>query len=282
MYQRHWDSFTTFCASTLQNTSFPAAPTSVALFITHLSQRNLAIRTIRTYTSAISFVHKLNGHIDPATSFLVTKTIQGLSNSAPPGRTPLRPITRDLLYHLLDAIPFCAQSHYYNTMWAALFQLCYHALLRVGEAVVAATSQHTLAFSDLNLTPSSATITFRSFKHSQNATRSVTIKADPTPTRCPIEALQKYLRIRHNKPGPLFLDHNAMPINRATFSAFLKTTLAFANMQPDHYNTHSFRIGRTTQLAQDQHTQETIRMAGRWKSSAYRTYIRTDNLQLPR
>ena len=47
------------------------------------------------------------------------------------------------------------------------------------------------------------------------------------------------------------------------------------------YNTHSFRIRRATQLAQDNHSSETIRSAGRWKSSAYIGYIRSSNINLP-
>jgi len=283
MYQHHWDTFKNFQTSQLQDHTFPATPNSIALFIVHLSQKNLAVRTIRTYISALSYIHKINDQLDPTTSFLVTKTLQGLKNqTAPSQRSPLRPITRDILYILLDTIPFGVQTQFDNTMWSAIFHLCYHACLRVGEAVVSTSDEHTLHRNQIQLTNSHIIINFKSYKHSGQSTPTVTILSDPNPSRCPVIAVRKYFDIRPATPGPFFIGPHSTPVNRLMFSTFLKTVLALTHLQPDHYNTHSFRIGRTTQLAQDQHNQETIRSAGRWKSSAYLQYIRTDNVQLPR
>ena len=283
MYQHHWDTFTTFQLSQLSNNSFPASPEAVALFTIHLSQKKLAIRTIRTYTSAISYIHKINNFPDPASSFLVAKTIQGLQNQNTQSvRSPLLPITRVILHQLIDNIPTCCHSTYHRYMWSALFHLCYHGCLRAGEAVVSSTPEHTLKVHQVQVSQSHITINFKSFKHSGDATPSVTIQADPNPARCPVKALQAYLAVRPQVDGPLFIETNATPIHRTQFTAFLKSVLAGTTLDPDSFNTHSFRIGRATQLAQDNHSQETIRSAGRWKSSAYIRYIRSDNIHLPR
>ena len=52
-------------------------------------------------------------------------------------------------------------------------------------------------------------------------------------------------------------------------------------MPSDRYNTHSFRIGRATQLAKDNETEATIKSTGGWKSAAYNKYIRPNNSALP-
>ena len=283
MYQHHWDTFQVFQNSVLKHTQFPATPHTLALFIVHLAQRQLAVTTIRTYVSAVSFIHKLNSVSDPGDSFLVAKTLQGLHNQhSQQRRCPLRPITRDILYSLLDHIPMCTTSPYYTVMWTALFQLCYHACLRVGEAVLSANKQHTLRLDQLQLSHNQLTVKFETFKHSSHSTPALNIQPDSNPERCPITALLRYKSLRPNIPGPFFVDHTSSPINRNAFSAFLKTVLAAANFQPDHFNTHSFRIGRTTQLAQDNHNTETIRAVGRWKSSAYTQYIRSSSIDLPK
>ena len=283
MYQHHWEEFQLFQNTVQNSVQFPATPNSIALFIVHLSQRQLAVSTIRTYISAISFIHKLNSVSDPANSFLVAKTLQGLHNQASQqSRSPLRPITRDILYILLDHISLVTPSNYYVTMWTALFQLCYHACLRVGEAVVSANHQHTLRVDQIHLAPNRITLKFETYKHSSNAAPAVNIQSDSNPHRCPVQAMLRFHSLRPNIPGPFFIDHNSSPINRNTFSAFLKSVLAAANFQPDLYNTHSFRIGRTTQLAQDNHSEQTIRSAGRWKSSAYQQYIRSNSINLPK
>ena len=284
MYKHHWDCFTSFQSTSLCDVSFPASPHSVALFIIHLSQRKLAIRTIRTYTSAISYVHKLNNQIDPTNSFLVSKAILGLQNQNQQSqRPPLQPITRPILYKLIDCIPACAQSLYYVKMWTALFQLCFHACLRVGEAVQSSSTQHTLQLHQLLVSPTQVTIAFSSYKHSNQATPSIVIQSHPQgpASRCPVLALTQYLDLRSKESGPLFVDPLGVPLHRSAFCSFLKQVLTAAGLDHNVYNTHSFRIGRATQLAQDNHSSETIRSAGRWKSSAYIGYIRSSNINLP-
>jgi hypothetical protein len=46
------------------------------------------------------------------------------------------------------------------------------------------------------------------------------------------------------------------------------------DLDPDLYNTHSFRFGRATDMATQGYTDIQIRMAGRWSSAAYKKYIK--------
>jgi len=47
-----------------------------------------------------------------------------------------------------------------------------------------------------------------------------------------------------------------------------------------HYNTHSFRIGAATSAESAGLTESQIKSMGRWKSDAYRHYIKPSSSQL--
>lgn len=283
IYQRNWQTFLDFCYTTLKLSSpLPAEPAHVCLFLTQLTQKGLAYRTITTYTSAISFVHKMGQHRDPTSTFVVHKTLQGIQNQA--SRTTgrqLSPITRDILNKLVSALPAAQNSPYDQRLWTAVFTLTYHACLRAGEVVCSNTTEHTLSLDQVRLTTDSIHIKFQSYKHTRTPTPTMVLPQDYDSICCPVQALRQYLQLRGISPGPLFIDENRIPIDRQRLSATLKSSIQLIGLNPANYNTHSFRIGRATQLAQDNHTHSTIQATGRWHSSAYLRYIRPQTITLP-
>ena len=98
---------------------------------------------------------------------------------------------------------------------------------------------------------------------------------------CPVKALSSFLAVRPAGEGPLFVDEFNVPVKRSHFSNFLKQCIELAGYPKHLYNTHSFRIGRTTQLAQDNTYESIIKRTGRWKSKAYHKYIRPQQFTLP-
>ena len=185
---------------------------------------------------------------------------------------------------LVRAIPLAVKSIYKQHMLKALFLLAFHACMRAGEVVVSSESYHTLNFRHVQQIVQNGEpafqITFPSYKHSKSSTTSI-LSAAQQQEYCPVTALRTYLVHRGTSRGPLFIDENSSPITRANFSAYLKSCLRIAGL-PDHrYNTHSFRIGRATQLAQDKVPQSEIQSVGRWHSDAYQKYIRPSYKQLP-
>jgi site-specific recombinase XerD len=141
--------------------------------------------------------------------------------------------------------------------------------------------EHTLTIHQIHTSSSHLTINFQSYKHSKNHKPKVIVPSIPNSTYCPVLAFQSYLSQRSPSPGPVFLNQNGSPITRLQFAQFLKLTLSMAGLPGEHFNTHSFRIGRTTQMAQDNHSEHTIRTAGRWQSDAYKGYIRSNDIVLP-
>ena len=60
----------------------------------------------------------------------------------------------------------------------------------------------------------------------------------------------------------------------AQFSAVLAKCISSSPFSGSHILSHSFRIGRASELASKGLPDEAIMKLGRWRSSAYRTYIR--------
>ena len=286
-YLHHWNALTSFMSDILHTkTELPINTHVVALFISHLYSKNLQYSTIRTYVSAISYVHKMTANTDPTTSFFIQKLLQGIKNQSQHFRSPLKPITKDMLHKLVDTIPFCTSSSYMQTLYKALFLLTFHACLRAGEVVYSNKSSNTLSVTQI--TPSGTNdnlkyhIQFHSYKHSNNAKPTITLNPSKHRDYCPVAALQEYLSKRKPISGPLFLTKTKQPLTRAKFSTFLKTCIDMAGFDSADYNTHSFRIGRATQLASENATERTIKSTGRWKSSAFQKYIRPTSFSLPK
>ena len=105
--------------------------------------------------------------------------------------------------------------------------------------------------------------------------------ASPRSPICPISALLRYLRLRPRVQGPLFINADQVPITRSWFSRMLKRCLAIAGFPVHAYNTHSFRLGRATDLAIAGTPDHIIQKTGRWKSSAFLAYIRFTPVALP-
>ena len=78
-YQREWIIFRQFYLQFYASDDpfLPVPPTCLRLFISYLTSRKLALSSVTSYLSAISYVHKLRGLYDPTKSFLNSKAING-------------------------------------------------------------------------------------------------------------------------------------------------------------------------------------------------------------
>jgi hypothetical protein len=73
LYNKLWSELTNFCMVQLheQDSHPPISISTLSLFLTYLLDKGYAPSTMITYNSAISYVHKLNGLIDPGNSVFI-------------------------------------------------------------------------------------------------------------------------------------------------------------------------------------------------------------------
>ena len=98
---------------------------------------------------------------------------------------------------------------------------------------------------------------------------------------CPLYWL-RVLRTRQsadavkNPKNWLFAGAGGRPLAMDYFRIHMKDILARLDLNPDHYNTHSFRIGAATELFRRGISVDIIKKLGRWKGETFEMYTRPD------
>ena len=188
------------------------------------------------------------------------------------------PITSSILQKIFQQLPFVTYSRYETTLFQAVYSLAYFGLLRVNELVVNTVSQvgHALFAKDVLFEPSSKalTICIRSSK-TQQAGPPVRIRIHDSIDNISCFQLMKELDQVRPKHCCLFFCHeNGDPLTRSQFSGVLCKTLKHCGIMSGYYKSHSFRIGRASELSVQGVLDDNIKIMGRWSSSAYKSYLR--------
>ena len=284
VYKRAWALFqrcmSSFRLPNYNYSSLPVAPAHLATFISYLSCNGFASSTIISYTSAIGYAHRLSGTRDPTSSYLIQKLLAGATRLSPSMDTRL-PITGIVLNMLINSLQTAISNQYDAVMLRAMFSVSYFGLMRVGEVTSTTYSRASVFLQDLTLTPSYATIAIRKFKHNTgNRPFDIVLPAQSSAI-CPVAALQDYLQFRGYASGPLFIFPDGSPVPRNFFVSRLRQCLIFAGLDPTLYKSHSFRIGGASHYAELGYSDSQIRLLGRWKSDAFKRYIRSQRIHPP-
>lgn len=256
------------------NITLPIPPITLALFVSHLYASRYAPSTICTYISSLGFLHKMQGFSDPTKSFLLQKALQGAQKLKPQIDTRL-PITWPILNRLVNATSYCIGSLYKQQMFKSMLLLAFAAFLRVGEMTVSNKNvQNVLKLENIQWEQSKGIkVIFKNYKHSKGRTHMLHI-ANKKQGLCSVTALKGYIKMRGSTPGCLYIDIAGKPITRTEFTQMLHAVLSFCKLDPSVYKSHSLRIGAACQATAKGFSDAQIREMGRWKSDAFKKYIR--------
>ena len=130
---------------------------------------------------------------------------------------------------------------------------------------------------DIVLTSTNLHVTFTSYKHSGPHPFTLDIPAQDRAV-CPIRFMKAYTTLRGLKPGPLFMTAEGTPLSPSTFSSTLRLCLQGSGLSHLNISSHCFRLGRCTQLATLGYSEHHIKLIGRWRSDAFKRYVRIDAL----
>lgn len=274
-YKASWNKFANFIKNKLRAKSMPCSKYNLALYVTHLAGQRLKTSSIRSNLSAIAFFHKVNGHKDPTKSFLISKLLLSYTKRDSPQRTR-QPLTQKILRKLVSATR-TLRNNYTGRLLRSLFTLMYHAGLRSSEVCHTRLASHTLQLSQVQVLGSgskqSLRVSFTSYKHSMSTPTPLNLNKTGC-TTCPVRAFKAFLRSRGTKPGPAFIHSNGAPVLRQQVVQHLQSLLRLVGIKASNYNTHSFRIGKATDMASKGYTHAQIAIVGRWKSNAFLKYIK--------
>ena len=258
-YQSVWTNFRKFSHTILKcEVRLPVQESIIGRYVTHLYAIGLKPRTIQSHLSALAFVHKIRNLPDPTQSFFIAKLMAGISKQNPScdGRLP---ITMNLLRRMLPAVRACSPTPNDAQMYVSMCLFAYYACLRVGEITITNTkSLNILKIHQLSVKRKSVTVHFERFKHSKGRTHTLEIQMVADPASCPVHQLRLYLAKRGSHQGPIFCNLDYTAVTRHQFLKILHTSLQFIGVIPKHFNTHSFRIGRCTDLVKAGHSESQI------------------------
>ena len=99
---------------------------------------------------------------------------------------------------------------------------------------------------------------------------------------CVVSAVLAYLTIHSPAPGPFFVSEDGGVLSRQWLVTELSTALQEIGLDPSPYKGHSFHIGAATAAAKAGLSDSLIQTLGRWKSSAFKLYVRTSKEQICR
>ena len=285
-YSRAWVVFSEFYTRYQSaDLTFPVSTACIALFISLLCAKGLAPATISSYLSAIAYVHKIKGYLDPTKSSLIEKLLVALSRR---GQADVRmPISRPLLYELVSALQHTSPSAYRRSLFGAMFMTAFYGFFRIGELSCASKKQvdTVLQFDHVTFLKQSSRVTavkivITKFKHNTNNRPFViTIESEPSETFCPVQTLLDYIKLRGHQKGPLFACADGEAISTNDFNLELRRALTFCGLDCSRYKSHSFRIGAACHASEKGFSDSHIRALGRWRSDAFRTYIRPPSLK---
>ena len=250
------------------------------MYISHLHTLHYKSSTIKTHLSAISFMLQTVSLPNHTKTFTVQKQLQYFQKTdTPPSKR--KPINVALLTELISSLTHLLDSRYERYLYSAIFACMYHGALRVGEVCYNTSTTHTLQCDNLKIVnykrEKCLRIQFVSHKHSHHSPTPLLLHSNKY-NHCPVLSYSKYTRLRVHNTGPAFLLPSGSPVLRRHICHILNQSLTFLGYNHKHYNTHSFRIGKTTDLVSQGHSYPNIALIGRWKSNAFLNYIKPNTI----
>lgn len=257
---------------------WPAPIHHIALFISFCFEKGLSSATIRTYVSGVAYHHKLRNWFDPKEIFLIKKLLEGCSTLRK-SKDLRAPILFNHLKIICNCLSTVCLNSYETLLFKAAYTLAYFGLFRVSELVFTSDLQanRPLMINDVSFLKGNSVlkVIIRSSKTSRNGDPiTLLLPCERETELCPVCCLYQFCGIRPKSDGFLFIHVDGKPLKRTQFTSILAKAVQMGKLSDRHFRSHSFRIGRATQLASDGVSMDVIQRLGRWKSDVCQLYIR--------
>ncbi len=248
------------------------------MFISYCFETGLAPSTISTYIHGLTYFHKLHNWFNIAGVFIISKLLEGCRRSRV-RRDNRAPITPRMLSDICRMLPLVCYSEYEAKLFKAAFLLAYFGLFRVSELVCTSRTVigSALKAGDIAFDREcgSLSVSLKTYKTKQYGSPTVIkLAKEKDSTQCPVQSMHDFDRIRPANHGPFFCHADCSAVSRSQFSAVLAKCVGASQFRGHMVRSHSFRIGRASQLAAAGVSEDVIMKLGRWRSRAYKTYIR--------
>jgi site-specific recombinase XerD len=275
VYESQWRTFEGWCAAHSVS-ALPAAPMTVALYLTERARSGRKVSTLGQALSAIAHKHVRKGFDSPTGSVGVERVWQGIRRTCGAAPRRVAPAVVEDLQKMLDCLP------------DALIGLRDRALLVVGlTGAFRRAELVALDVEDLAFNTDGVSVTVRRSKTDQfGAGKLVELASDADPATCPAQTLRAWLHAAQLAQGAIFrhVDRHGRVLGRlapAAVAKIVKRSAAAAGFGAAQYAGHSLRAGFATSAFRAGKSELAIRLQGRWDSRSLEVYLRGDRLRGP-
>ena len=277
-YKSDFNDFGLFCAKN-EFKSLPTQPKIVALYLTHLSTKEVKMSTIKRRLVSIGVIHKLKGLYLDTKHPTIVENLMGIKRrkgSFQKGKKPL------LINNLKQIIKVIDQENYEEIKKIrdkTIILVGFSGGFRRNEIV-------SLDIDDLNFVNEGVRINLKRSKTDQFGEGS--LKALPyfeSSQYCPVKSLLNWIEISKIKSGPLFRRFikgsklSEKRLTDQTVALIVKEYLKLGGIDNRNYSGHSLRSGFATSAAESGAEERSIMaMTGHKTTGMVRRYIKEANL----
>lgn len=235
--------------------------------------------SIKAYIAGIQFHLRC---LDPAVCCLfgnpsIRLLFNGFKKERPDSKDKRLPFTLSLIHKMVSHLRQGCFGAYVDLLLETVFLTAFYGFLRCGEFTSNSecfSPNHDLTVSDISINHHSYSIFLKHSKSDRDLRGSSIVISETNTIFCPLLSMTRYLQSRPsvNPDEPLFLTNKGKVMSRYWFSSRLQLLCQRCGLPPHLYTPHSFRIGAATTAA-ELVPASTLKVLGRWSSSAYERYI---------
>ncbi|XP_067324630.1 integrase/recombinase xerD homolog [Anolis sagrei] len=245
---------------------WPVSEEEVLHFFIHQRRNSVTAHSMRLQLAGIAFYSKAARYGDPCQAFRIRKLLKSWRKHAPRQQDTRCPLSHKTLSQIVQALKRLS------------FTTAFFGALRLGEVVANSksdASNRALQLRDITVQDNALALRIRKSKTDQKGKGvSLFIRGLEPGHLCPVRSLSRFLLTRGSTPGLLFTHRDGSPLTRYQFMAVFRGALQHLGLPWTEFGGHSFRIGAATTAAAGGVPVDIIKSMGRWKSSAYASYIR--------
>ena len=257
------------------------------LFCAYLVDSGYQSATVK-YISAIKATLRDDGYIWQEESMLISALTQACKvvNDRVSCRLTIQCGLMEMILFEIKRKFSNENQPYLETMYCALFALAYYGLMRISELVV---GSHTIKAKNIHVAENKDKMLLMLYSSKTHGKESLPQKikiqalGESEEFRshrffCPFQLVREFLLIRGGYESEfenLFIFRDKCNVQQNHVRSLHKELLSKLNLEPSNYGFHSFRVGRTVDMAKMKISLEKIKEAGRWQSNAVYRYLKT-------
>ena len=277
-YKSDFNDFNLFCYKNRFN-SLPTEPKIVSLYLTHLSNKDSKISTLKRRIASIGVIHKLKGHYLDTKHPLIVENLMGIKRRKGSIQNGKKPLLINYLKQIINVIDDQINNEIKKQRDKSIILIGFSGGFRRNEIV-------SLNYEDLDFVPEGLKINLKRSKTDQFGEG--LLKGLPyfdNPKYCPVVSVKNWIDISKINSGALFrrfLKGSKLSENRLTdqsVALLIKEYLKLAGIENRNYSGHSLRSGFATSAAESGAEERSIMaMTGHKSAEMVRRYIKEANL----